>query len=226
MDGNKFLDKLFFGSDLIDEWEMITPERVVFQVLVKKLGPAISLEIGSRNGGSLQVLKSYSEKVICIDIDETLPSRLGDRFGDVEFVIGDSREVLPGLLRRLQAEGEIPDFVHIDGDHTSEGARHDLEHILEMKPDRRTVVLMHDTFNPDVRKGIKSIDYNKYENLHYVDLDFMTGVLHSREPVMNEMWGGFALFVLEGKKREGAIEVHNYLEPQFLLTLKGSSHRW
>lgn len=224
MDCNEFLDDLLFGPELIDEWEMVTPERIVFQTIVERLRPRKSLEIGSRNGGSLQILKRFSQNVVCVDIDETLPTRLGSAFGCVDFVLGDSRDTLPKLMKDMEANNDLPDFVHIDGDHTTDGARRDLQNILNVKPNNRMIVLMHDTFNPDVRVGIKSIDFGKVAYLQYVDLDFMTGILHSREPVMKEMWGGFSLFILDAELRSDPIQVNNYLEPQFLLTKKGSIH--
>jgi hypothetical protein len=164
------------------------------------------LEIGSRNGGSLQMLTRYCDRVISLDVDENVASNLKQKFPDTEFYTGDSKTLLPDILQKMDDEKALPDFIFIDGDHTVEGAATDLRNALGITPRTRTWVLMHDTFNPLVREGVKSCLSGDYPHVHFADLDFAPGIILDSGPLKGEIWGGFSLFILEPYKREGAIE--------------------
>lgn len=58
------------------EWSMTSSERLSIIRLLDTLRPAVSLEIGSYRGGSLQALSAFSQHVISVDIDPTVRSRL------------------------------------------------------------------------------------------------------------------------------------------------------
>lgn len=205
-------------------WEMTPSEKIVFVNLLKELKPNLALEIGSRAGGSLQVISRFTDKVICMDIDDTIVSRIGSKFKNVEFKIGDSKRILPSFYEELLAQDIFPQFIHLDGDHTEEGAYLDLLHTLRVCPPNRTIVLMHDTFNPLVRKGIERVPFEEMEYLHHADLDFMPGVIHERAVVKDEMWGGMSLFILEPTKRNRPIVVNNFLSRVVSHVAKISSH--
>src|SRR5712691_2394987 len=84
-------------------WQMTPAERLAVISLVNAIRPACAIEIGTAGGGTLQVLSELAGKVYALDVDPTVRERLS-QFTNVEFVIGDSRETLPVLLRRLHAE--------------------------------------------------------------------------------------------------------------------------
>ena len=46
---------------------------------------------------------------------------------------------------------------------------------------------------------MKLYDYNKNENVHYVELDFITGIF-SPEGLKRQMWGGFAMILMLAEK--------------------------
>ena len=79
-----------------------------------------------------------------------------------------------GAARALRAEGRTVDFVLVDGDHSREGVRRDLVDLLASPAISRTVILMHDTFNGEVRAGITDVDFAAYPAVALVELD-MTG---------------------------------------------------
>ena len=185
-------------------WQMDPAERLALVALLEFLRPRCSLEIGSKYGGSLAVLSNYSEKVYSLDIDPTVPERLG-HFRNVEFAIGDSQKTLPAVLQSLQKANLPLEFALIDGDHSERGVREDCQRFLEVRPLTTLYILMHDSFNPDVRKGILSAGWRASPWVHAMDVDAVPGSMHDR-PLHREMWGGFALAVLKHEQRVGDLE--------------------
>jgi hypothetical protein len=192
-----------FDSD--SEWQMNPAERLALVALLDFLRPRLSMEIGSKFGGSLAVLSHYSERVVSLDIDPTVPERL-KRFDNVDFVIGDSRKTLPSVLQGLEETKEPLSFALIDGDHTAAGVRRDIESFLGYCPVKPLYILMHDSFNPDVRKGIKTAGWEDCAQVQALDLDFVPGVMIAERPLAREMWGGFALAVLGPDRRKGRLK--------------------
>ena len=83
-------------------------------------------------------------------------SRVCIPVSNVEFVTGPSAQTLPALIERLQESGEPVEFVLIDADHTAAGVRGDVESVLRYRPTKRPLyVVMHDSFNPECRRGMK-----------------------------------------------------------------------
>lgn len=210
------------ASTFINHWEMENHERAIFHYLLNEIKPKISLEIGSRSGGSIQFLCSISEKVYCIDCDHEIEQRLTDKgLKNIEFHIGDSKEILKNFL----SLHELPTFIHIDGDHTEKGAFQDLDTVLSITPQKTTYVLMHDTFNPEVRKGINNVDFNSKEHLSFADLDFAPGILHKRKVVKGQIWGGFSLFILDPTKRTSELDIKNEFDVTLASLIKDSIHK-
>jgi len=190
-----------FDSD----WQMDPAERLALTGLLEHLRPELSVEIGSKYGGSLAVLSRYSKRVVSFDIDPEVPTRLS-RFSNVEFVIGDSRKTLPEVLRRLRTEGSAVSFALVDGDHTADGVREDCRAFLAERPLSTLYVLMHDSLNPDVRRGIAGAGWEACPFVHALELDMVPGSMKG-EPVSRELWGGFALAILEPQDRRGPLTV-------------------
>lgn len=174
-------------------------EAAVFQALLSNLRPKLAVEVGTETGATLAIIARHSEHAISIDIDPKVKSGLSPSFPNVEFLTGSSHDVLPVVLQRLSAEQTNPDFIFVDGDHSAEGVRKDVEFILAMKPTRPMTVLMHDSFNPGCRHGILSARWSQNPYCHFVDVDFCPGVLHPDDSCRGQMWGGlgYALFLPE-----------------------------
>lgn len=181
-------------------WWMTFTERLALIGLLHLIKPRLSIEIGTHYGGSLAVIAHYSERVFALDLDPTIPERLRD-FRNVEFVIGDSAQTLPTLLEKIVSENLPLDFVLIDGDHSKAGVRRDCQQFVGYCPLQTTYIVMHDSYNPQVRAGIESAGWQNSPHVHALALDFVRGVPR-RKGFLTEMWGGFALSVLNAHGRQ------------------------
>lgn len=190
-------------------------EAAVFQALLSNLRPKCAIEIGTETGATLAVIARHSSRVFSIDIDASVKTSLTPSFNNVEFLTGSSHDLLPALLQRLADEKTNPDFIFVDGDHSAEGVRKDLEFILAVRPTAPMTVLMHDSFNPHCRHGILTARWSQNPHCHFVDVDFSPGVLHPDDAIRGQMWGGlgYALFLPEPRKH--SLEVKTTHRPMF-----------
>jgi hypothetical protein len=218
----KYLDSLQ-GVEL--QWSMISSERLALQKLLELVRPEVSIEIGTASGGSLQMIARYSRRVYSIDIDAAGHEKLRGRFANVELLTGDSAVVLPELLGRLAAEKARLGFVLIDGSHWEVCVRKDVQSLLAYKPEAPLHILMHDSFNPEVREGILTAGLEQNPHVHLVELDFAPGCAITHNPGhFKEMWGGFALAVMRPEKREGPLEIGRTLEFMYVSMLQMSAY--
>lgn len=203
-------DELTLEEQFSLHWQMTNCERFALQDLLRRIKPETSLEIGTYRGGSLQVISHFSQRVISLDIDPTVPERMGSRFSNVTFRVGPSQELLPSVLAECTANGSSIEFVLVDGDHSTAGVRRDIEALLRYIPKKRCVVIMHDSFNPACREGIRTAPWAACPYVKWVDLDFIPGIYHQHAYDTAEartMWGGFACAVLEPVPRVGDLVV-------------------
>jgi hypothetical protein len=223
---NQISHKLLGSHGSIEvDWAMTMAERFGLAGIVSLCKPKLAIEIGTLNGGSLAVIAHHSEKVISIDPNKDVKAKLEDKFANVEFISGFSQEVLPQLIADLNSTQTPLDFVLIDGDHTKDGVKTDIEEVLKYKPVGPMWILMHDSFNPDCRNGMKDVDWNSYPHIHWVDYDFVPGFLSSIPGWEDQMWGGFALAYLDANVREGELQYGELLGRQFDKVLPLSVHK-
>jgi hypothetical protein len=208
-------------------WQMTRCEQFALVGLLQKIAPAQSIEVGTYLGGSLQVLAKYSEHVISVDIDPSVGQRLDGRFSNVAFRSGNSTEILPALIDELNQAEKHVDFVLIDGDHSERGVKRDIESILGLIPRRKTTIILHDSFNPDCRAGMRAADWNRCPFVHSVELDFIPGIYHAKSYDKAEartMWGGFACAILDPMHRKEALEVSESQRELFEAVYSVSAH--
>jgi hypothetical protein len=208
-------------------WQMSTCERFALAGLLQRLRPELSLEIGTYMGGSLQALAKYSHRVISIDIDPQVAVKLSPLFPNTDFRSGDSATLLPDLIRDINLGPTSPAFVLIDGDHSREGVRRDIEALLGLKPRQQTVVILHDSFNPECRAGMRAANWAACPNVHEVELDYVPGIFHEKAYDTAEartMWGGLACAILEPFPRTHELVMRECQRGLFETVLKNSSH--
>jgi len=217
---------------LIDEyaglhWQMTTCEKFAMQDILRRLSPDVAIEIGTYQGGSLQVLSHFAQQVVSIDIEPSVPERLSAQFGNVEFHTGPSSILLPDIWRSYIAQNRRIEFLLIDGDHSAQGVRRDIAALLSVRPNTRCIVLMHDSFNPDCREGIRSAAWADCEYVHSLELDFIPGIFHEHAydtAAAGSMWGGFACAVIEHRARQHTLTVQASQQALFEAVLRASCY--
>jgi cephalosporin hydroxylase len=214
-----------------DDWWMTDAERLALVGLLADLRPECAIEVGVYRAGSLSVLSRFGKKVYALDIDPECEALFRGKFDNVEFITGDAAQTLPVLLARIQADQEPLGFVLIDADHRREGIRRDIEAVLRYTPAQPLYLLLHDSFNPECRRGIQEANWSANPHVHLVELDFVPGrfVTEEEPDGQREMWCGFALAVLLPEKRSGNVVVHENESLAFRSALRHSVHasyRW
>lgn len=217
----------FLFDDLPLHWLMTRWEKYGFASILEAAKPKVAIEIGTYKGGSLQVIAKHAEKIYSLDLDVSLKDRLGRQLPNVEFLAGDSRQILPALLDRIMVQGEELGFVLIDGDHSTEGVRCDINAILRYIPVRPVFIVFHDSFLPPCRQGILTADWSACDHVHYVEVDFVPGVYHFKafDTVLpRTMAGGLAVAVMRPERRAGPLTIHQSQEGLFKTVFPSSIH--
>lgn len=220
------ISKPFYSNFSIDpeiEWQMSRAERYCLIHLLEYLNPEYSIEIGTYQGGSLQVLSKYSKKVYSIDIDSEPKNKLKNRFKNVIFKVGKSYDIINKVLKEIESKNGKINFILVDGDHSRNGVKKDLEHILSHDFKHPLTIILHDSFNPQCRAGMKSINYNNYNFIEHIDLDFIHGCFSPNENY-KEMWGGFAIIKINPKINESSSFVNQSQDLLFKTIYRNSIH--
>jgi hypothetical protein len=192
-----------FYSDLNPMWLMDHNERAGMYMVLQLSRPRVIIEIGARFAGTTALFSQLAEHVYVVDIDPGVRDRC-EPLSNVTVMIGNSSDIIPGLIDRLNAQHGGWDFALVDGDHTTTGVRNDLNALIARRPLRRAYVTMHDSFNPECRKGILQVEWD-HPWVHQVEVDFTIGNLMPQPHVFGGMWGGIALAELSNIDREGPL---------------------
>ncbi len=196
--------EILYPNCLHENWQMADSERLGLTALLQRIEPRVAIEIGTFKGGSLSLLAQIAEMVFSLDIDPSIPAKFG-YFENVSFLTGDSKVMLPVLLAELDEKGLYPDFVLIDGDHSAEGVKRDVAAILKYVPKKPLFILMHDSFNPECRRGMLESAWAKSPYVHHVNLDFIPGRVIETGLGRGEMWGGLGFAYLLPTPRTGEL---------------------
>ena len=82
-------------------WQMSPGERATLEGVLAQLRPALALEVGTAQGGSLRRVAAYSEEVHSFDL--VAPDAEVTGLANVTFHTGDSHVLLPETLAQLAA---------------------------------------------------------------------------------------------------------------------------
>ena len=186
-----------------DAWQMTYGERSALEGVLADLEPALAIEIGTAEGGSLRRISARSAEVHSFDL--VTPDPEIQSLENVVLHTGDSHVLLAEFLGELESAGRNVDFALVDGDHTAEGVKTDMEALLASPAVRRCVILIHDTVNEVVRDGLERVSYDAYPRVAFVDLDFVGGHLSNQGDYENQLWGGLGLVIVDdtGTQHEG-----------------------
>ncbi len=221
------LNNLLFPVPYCDDknWLMTYAERSALTLLADRLRPAVAIEVGTHRGGSLAILAKYSAKVYSLELEPWAHQNLSDKFSNVDFITGNSNNTLAPLLGEIRTRNEALSLILIDGSKHCEGETSDIERILDFEPAAPLFIVMHDSFNPEVRKGILGARWARSPYVHMVELDFVPGYLHDSVDVKNEMWSGLGLAVLLPYPREKDLEISESNRRVYSSALKISAYK-
>jgi hypothetical protein len=177
-------------------WQMSLGERAAVEGLLSQLKPELALEIGSMEGACLRRIAAHAREVHSFDL---APPTLAQP-DNVSLHTGDSHELLAPFLAELAERGRNVDLVIVDGDHSPEGVRQDLEDLLDSSAVARTVILLHDTTNERVRRGIDAVRLTAWPKVARVELDWIPGRLFAEPALRNELWYGLGLVLVDSSR--------------------------
>jgi hypothetical protein len=204
------LDEVLYPNVPTTNWQMLTSKRMALTGLLARLRPRHALEVGVYYGGSLSLIAQFCDRVWALDSDAEVSARFPIP-PNVDLRIGDAAGLLTNLLDELDAACVALNFVLIDADHSEVGVRRDIETVIRRPaPPREPVfVVMHDSGNPECRRGINGADWASCPYVHYVELDFVTGQIieHEIRDGRSEVWGGLALAYINPQPRAGTLAV-------------------
>jgi hypothetical protein len=220
--GFRRLSRMSFYAGVSPVWLMAHGERAAISMLTTLIKPKIVIEIGTRFGGSAFLFSETAERVICIDIDSAVRDRTAG-VSNIEVTIGDSADEIPKILSDLRRNGDDFDLALIDGDHSAAGVRADIEAFIASRPTRPCWLILHDTFNPTVREGIRSVDWDK-PWVSQVEIDFVPGDLKKDPAIFRQMWGGIGVVELQPTDRSEPLIVNEASGLLYEAALRRSSH--
>lgn len=204
------LDEVLYPNVPTRNWQMLTSERMALTGLLARLRPRHALEVGVYYGGSLSLIAQFCDRVWALDNDPAVPTRFSIP-PNVELRIGDAAEVLASMLDELDAADVALNFVLIDADHSAGAVRRDIEAVIHRPaPVREPMfIVMHDSGNPECRRGIYTADWASCPFVHHVELDFVPGQIieHAIRDDRSEVWGGLALAYLSPQPRAGDLVI-------------------
>jgi hypothetical protein len=189
------------GAELIfgrQAWQMSWGERAALEGLLSALEPTLSIEIGMAQGGSLRRIAAHSDEVHSFDL--VAPSSDLLELEHVQFHTGDNHQRLPELLGRLAQDGRNVDFVLVDGDHATEGVRQDVLDLLGSPATADSIILLHDTMNEQVRRGIDQAGVLGFPKVAAFDIDAIPGYVLGEGTFQGEMWGGFGIVRTDARR--------------------------
>jgi hypothetical protein len=174
-------------------WQMSLGERAAVEGVLCQLRPGLAIEIGSADGACLARIAAHAGEVHSFDLrPPSVPVP-----DNVTLHTGDSHELLPEFLVELTEQGRNVDFVIVDGDHSPEGVRRDIEDLLDSPAVGRTVILVHDVANERVRAGVDAVHFAAWPKVAHVELDWIPGQLFAEPALRNELWYGLGLVMID-----------------------------
>lgn len=154
----------FYSKHLsnLKENAMIPKQNNIIKFL-KKFKPNNILEIGFNAGFSALLMKIINPEInlTCIDINKhfyVIPCYkiISNDYKNIKIILKNSLIALPKLIKQKKEF----DVIHIDGDHSIESAKKDLNFCLKLCK-KGSVIIMDDTNLPHINKLCKEYIKNK-----------------------------------------------------------------
>ena len=78
--------------------------------------------------------------------------------------------------------------------------RRDVEDLLDSRAVGQTVIVIHDTANERVRRGLDAIHFPAWPKVARVELDWIPGQLFAEPALRNELWYGLGLVLVDSSR--------------------------
>lgn len=205
-------------------WMMTHGERSALLRVLGVARPAAAIEIGTFQGGCLEQIRQLANFVYSIDIDPEVAAKLAPSMLNVEFLTGDSKDMIALALKKCAERSQPVGFVLIDGDHSYAGVQNDIHALLQYRPTQPLWIVMHDSSNPECREGMAKARWADNPHVHMVDLDFVTGVLHEAPDLEGQIWGGLGIALLLPEPRVGQLEIAASASKNYAALYRASGH--
>lgn len=167
------------------DWRFADIVAPAFCEILEIAKPAIVLEIGFNIGGSALMFLRINPRLIYHSIDISFNKKSVDyletEFAGFQFFNYDSKGIKPGEYSLMPCY----DMVFIDGDHTEEGVRNDIEKSLLFNPD----YLLFDDYRHPSHSYIEKIVTEDYKDKLEIVKIFE----------FNQCWQGYSLALCKVK---------------------------
>lgn len=166
-----------------ENWLMSAREKLCLIGLLELLRPKKSLEFGFHRGGATSWLAKFSDSVITVDVNEYVDDA-AKSFTNVTSWNSTTDEA----VERIKKQQLSFDLAIIDADHSRKAVSRDLQGILPYAD----IILLHDSSNPDCRKGM--LDVLGKQDSHAYSLDLISSSIKH-----DGLWGGIGIAVRSNK---------------------------
>jgi hypothetical protein len=157
-------------------WPEHGAERLALTGLLVGRRPRCSIAIGTSGPDGLALVQEYSQVVFAIEVTPACWTP-APGLTNVSVLAGPRGVVLPILLRELETAGIPLGFVLIEGDPGREALTRDLECVLEYTPREPLFLALHGRFEPEHRRALRDVPWERSPYLRWVDVDFVPGLI-------------------------------------------------
>lgn len=189
------------------EWLMSAREKLALIGLLELLKPKKVIEFGYHRGGATKWLSEYSKSLITVDVNEFV-SQAEDEYANVIAWNCPTQEA----INKIAEESMQFDLAIVDADHSRKAVGSDVTGLLG----HAKIILMHDSSNPECRKGM--LDALKGQKKYRYYLDFITSTSKH-----DGLWGGMGI-AFESENAGSTSEFDGELSPYPMLKLQNSMH--
>src|SRR4030042_5987678 len=191
----------------IEHQQMSHSEKLTLSALLHQHEPVCSIVIGKDKGNILPLIAHYSKVAFSLCRDSLIEEKF-NHLKNTRFLNGPITLVLPALLQELTANNIPVDLILINDNYSAEEMKNNLNIILSYQPMKQLFILIHNSFNPDCRKGIQETDWKQSPFLDFVDLDFIPGrMIADESPPRKQLFGGLCLACLHHSPHKNEVKI-------------------
>lgn len=186
---------------------MSSREKLGLIGLLYCLKPEKIIEFGFHRGGTTHWLAQFANEIVTVDVNEFV-ANASEKYPNVEAWNCSTDQA----LKKIREKKLTFDLAIVDADHSREAVCKDISGLVK----HADVILMHDSFNPQCRKGMQDALQNQKSHAFY--LDFIPSVLKH-----DGLWGGLGI-AWRSKNPGPRKEFLNESSSYFSLSIRNTFH--